>query len=136
MQGCVNTEQDIIEKVESEVGSLAGSLAHADFIGPRVHAKIRNLIDWDLPKLVKETKNLRAEVARLQGIGVEYEYSVQFRYIESGKAQPISEGDWTSREEADDWLALVEKAAIDYPEMVVYETRLVKRRKAGKVETV
>lgn len=135
---CVDTEPDILDKVESEVGSLAGTLSGADFIGPRAHQKIRNLIYWDLPKMVKEHKKLRREVARLQGIGVEYEYALQMD--SSGDERPpftlaqyfpdryATDEYWGEKEERQRYLEwLIE----------TFENSkfwMVKRRKAGKVE--
>ncbi len=137
---CVNTEQDILEKVESEVGSLAGTLSGADFIGPRAHQKIRDLIYWDLPKLVKEHKKLRGEVARLQGIGVEYEYALQMdssidgrdpftlaQYFPDRYATDEYWGEQEERQRNLDWLNET------FPNSTFW---MVKRRKAGKVERV
>lgn len=133
MTECVNTEQDIIERVESEVGSLAGTLAHMDFIGPRAHAKIRNLIYWDLPKLVKETKKLRAEVARLQGLGVQYDYAVQ-RTDDLGGIKVLSDYWFRTIEEAQDFKDVLTKRWELY--RLPYTAEIVKRRRAGKVEKV
>ncbi len=129
--GCVNTEPDILEKIESEVGSLAGTLAAMDFIGERAQEKVRNLIYWDLPKLIKEHRSLRGRII-FQGVDpVEYEYAVErTSLMRPDQTFVVGNywGDLEERQEALDGLEALNGTSVKY--------WMVKRRKAGKVERV
>ncbi len=128
--GCVNTEPDILEKVESDVGSLAGTLAAMDFIGERAQEKVRNLIYWDLPKLIKEHKKLRAISFRAAD-PVEYEYAVERTSLMRPDQTFIVGNYWGDLEERQDSLDGLE--ALNGTSVKYW---MVKRRKAGKVERV
>ena len=64
----------------------------------------------------------------------EYEYSVRFDYL--GVKGYISEGDWMSVEEAEDWMMWVLNNRKHHETVPKSNCVLVKRRKAGPVEEV
>lgn len=128
--GCVKSGPDIFEKVQSDAASIR-HLLKPGIIYPRVHFRLRMLLDEDLPALLKEYKALKRQVHA----PAEYEYGIQ--YYDTKDAAWYVIGEWYGYGVMDYWTAIegrdeyIADLQIDYPETTFM---LVKRRKAGRIE--
>lgn len=139
MQNCVKSGPDIIDKVESDMGSLRHILK-ADIIPPRTHQRLRLLLNEDLPELIREARELRGYIGQRYVEDVDYEYALQMegwgidrepytlaQYFPDRYATHEYWGEKEERERYMDWLIKT------FPNSTFW---MVQRRKAGKVERV
>jgi hypothetical protein len=137
MQNCVKSGPDIVDKVESDMGSLQHILK-ADIIPPRTHHRLRLLLTEDLPELIRETRELRGYIGQRYVEEVDYEYALQMdssmderepftlaQYFPDRYATGEYWGEKEERQRNLDWLIET------FPNSTFW---MVKRRKAGKVE--
>lgn len=139
MQSCVKSGPDIIEKVQSDIGSL-NHILKADIIAPRTHQRLRILLTEDLPALIEEAQGMRGTIGQRYSEDVDYEYALQMD-SSSDERPPFtlaqyfpdrySTGEyWGEKEERQrnlEWLVET------FPHSTFW---MVKRRKAGKVEKI
>lgn len=119
---------DLFEKVQSDAGSIR-HLLKPGIIYPRLHFRLRMLLDEDLPALLKEYRALKRQVHE----ATEYEYAIQCYDAKAERWYVIGEwygygllDYWTDIEGREEYLADLQ---IDYPETTFL---MLKRRKAGK----
>jgi hypothetical protein len=140
MQNCVKNGPDIIDKVESDIGSLRHILK-ADIIPPRTHQRLRLLLTEDLPELIREARELRGTIGRQYLASVDYEYGIETEVISFPNRRYVVGRYFPQNVRDDIWYfgdkeerqIYMEKLRKEIPYM---EFWLVKRRKAGKVERV